>query len=192
METNRTDARAPQHGEIDPHVWQDPINTIHMVQAIRDRLAQADPANARTYPANAEPYTVELRRLDAWIVDQVQTVPQERRGLVTSHNTFGYFARRYGFEAAGTALESSSTEAADPSGAKLAMLVENIKAAQVPAIFAENVRNPKLLERVAAAAGVQLAPPLYTDSLGKARGDGDTYLKMMRYNVLTIVQALKR
>jgi ABC-type Zn uptake system ZnuABC Zn-binding protein ZnuA len=101
-------------------------------------------------------------------------------------------ARRYGFEVAGTALESFSTEASDPSGAKLAMLAENIKADKVPAIFAENVRSPKLLERVAAAAGVQLAPPLYADSLGKAGSQGDTYLKMMRYNVLTIVQALKR
>ena len=111
--------------------------------------------------------------------------------MVTSHNTFGYFARRYGFEVAGTALESFSTEASDPSGATFAMLVENIKAAQVPAIFAENVRSPKLLERVTAAAGVQLAPPLYTDSLGKAESQGNTYLKMMRCNV-TIVQALKR
>jgi ABC-type Zn uptake system ZnuABC Zn-binding protein ZnuA len=112
--------------------------------------------------------------------------------LVTSHATFAYFARRYGFEVVGTVQASFSTEAADPSGTKLAMLVENIKAAKVPAIFAENVRSPKLLERVAAAAGVQLAPPLYTDALGKAGSQGDTYLKMMRYNVLTIVQALKR
>ena len=111
---------------------------------------------------------------------------------MTSHDTFGYFAARYEFKVLGSGLESVSTEASDPSAAKFAKLCETIKAAKVPAIFAENVQNPKLMQRLAKEAGVKLAPPLYTDALGKEGSDGDTYVKIMRHNVNTIVTQLKQ
>jgi ABC-type Zn uptake system ZnuABC Zn-binding protein ZnuA len=117
-------------------------------------------------------------------------LPQARRKLVTSHDTFGYFAKRYGYEILGTALGSISTEAADPSAGAIVVLVEQIKAAGVPAIFAENVQNPGLMDRIAVEAGVKLGPTLYTDALGEPGSDGDTYLKMMRYNITSIVAAL--
>ena len=82
--------------------------------------------------------------------------PNANRKLVTSHDTFGYFARRYGFQVLGSGLESVSTEASDPSAADFAKLVDAIKAAKVPAIFAENVQNPKLMQRLAKEAGVRL------------------------------------
>jgi zinc/manganese transport system substrate-binding protein len=178
--------------EHDPHVWHDVQNALHMVEAIRDELATADPANADKYKANAAAYLQQLRELDKWVVDQVATVPEARRKLVTSHDTFGYFSDRYGFTVVGTALASFSTEAADPSAAEFAKLCEAIRGAKVPAIFAENVQNPKLMQRLAQEAGVKLAPPLYTDALGKEGSDGDTYLKMMRHNVSTIVANLKQ
>jgi ABC-type Zn uptake system ZnuABC Zn-binding protein ZnuA len=125
-------------------------------------------------------------------VGQVATVPEARRKLVTSHDTFGYFSNRYGFKVVGTALASFSTEAADPSAAEFAKLSGAIKAAKVPAIFAENVHNPKLMQRLAQEAGVRLAAPLYTDALGKEGSAGDTYVKMMRHNVTIIVNNLKQ
>jgi ABC-type Zn uptake system ZnuABC Zn-binding protein ZnuA len=88
-------------------------------------------------------------------------------------------------------LPSLSSDAADPSGAELAPLVDTIKRSRVPAIFAENIQNPRLLHQVATAAGVRLAPPLYTDARGKPGSAGDSYITMMRYNVSTIVQALR-
>ena len=177
--------------EHDPHVWHDVRNAIHMVGVIRDRLAEADPPNADKYKANAAAYLDRLTALDAWVVGKVATLPKEKRKLVTSHDTFGYFAERHGFEVVGTVLASVSTEASDPSPVTFAKLVESVKAARVPAIFAENVHNPKLIERLATEAGVKLAPPLFTDALGKTGSEGDTYEKMVRHNVTTIVDALK-
>jgi zinc/manganese transport system substrate-binding protein len=179
-----------QH-EDDPHVWHDVKNAIHMVGIIRDQLCEIDPRHAEQYRANAGAYLAKLEALHAWVEKEVEAIPPSRRKLVTNHDTFGYFADRYGFQVVGTALASISTEAADPSAAAFAKLVAQIKATGVPAIFAENVHNPKLMERLAAEAGVKLAPHLFTDALGKPGSVADSYEKMIRYNVSTIVAALK-
>jgi ABC-type Zn uptake system ZnuABC Zn-binding protein ZnuA len=179
-----------QQAEYDPHVWGDAGNAIRMVEAIRDALAKADAANADVYKTNAERYLAELKALDDFIVAQTSKLPPDRRKLVTMHDTIGYFGKRYGYAILGTALGSTSTEAADPSAGELAKLIEQIKAAGVPTIFAENVHNPDLMDRIAAEANVKLGPPLYTDALGEPGSDGDSYLKMMRYNVTAIVTAL--
>jgi zinc/manganese transport system substrate-binding protein len=176
------------HGEYDPHVWHDVANAIKMVEAIRDALAAADPANAAGYKANADAYLAELNTLDGFIVEQTATLPEERRKLVTTHDTFAYFARRYGYEIVGTAL--GATTAADPAAGEIVALVEQIKAAGVPAIFAENIQNPRLMEQIASEAGVALGPPLYTDALGEPGSDGATYVQMMRSNVTTLVTTL--
>lgn len=182
------DEQAP--GRFDPHVWHDVANAIVMVENIRDALTAADPASADLYEANAAAYMAELETLDAWVREQVATLPEDRRKLVTSHDTFGYFADAYGFEVVGTALGSLSTEAGDPAAREIATLISEIEAAGVPAIFAENVANPDLMESIAAEAGIALAPPLYTDALGPEGSPGATYDGMMRSNVTTIVEAL--
>ncbi|MBI4506970.1 MAG: zinc ABC transporter substrate-binding protein [Chloroflexi bacterium] len=184
--------RVEEHGEYDPHVWHDVQNAMHMVRVIRDALVAADAANAATYRANAEKYLAELQQLDSWIAERVKALPEGRRKLVTAHDTFEYFARRYGFAIVGTALGSVSTEVADPAAAKIAALINEIKAAGVPAIFAENVSNPRLMQRIASEAGVTLVTDLYTDALGKPGTPGDTYAKMLRSNVEKIVSALSR
>jgi ABC-type Zn uptake system ZnuABC Zn-binding protein ZnuA len=180
-----------EHGEYDPHAWHDVANVIVIVGTIRDALAAADPANAALYEANAAAYITELQALDTAIREQVATLPEDRRKLVTSHDTFGYFADAYGFEILGTALGSLSTEAGDPSARDIAMLIAQIEEAGVAAIFAENVANPDLMESLAAEAGVALAPALYTDALGPEGSPGETYVGMMRSNVTTIVEALR-
>ena len=179
-----------EHGEFDPHIWHDVQNVIVEVEAIRAALGTADPANAAVYDANAAAYTAELQELDAFIVGQVATLPEDRRRLVTSHDTFEYFADRYGFEIIGTALGSISTESGDPSARAINDLIADIDESGVPAIFAENVSNTDLMETVADEAGVTLAPTLYTDALGEPDSPGETYLGMMRYNVETIVGSL--
>jgi zinc/manganese transport system substrate-binding protein len=179
-----------EHGAFDPHVWHDVANAIVMVGNIHDGLVAADPAHAAAYDANAAAYTAELQALDGWVREQVATLPPERRKLVTNHDTFAYFAKAYGFEILGTALGSVSTEVGDPSAQKIVALVDEIDAAGVCAIFAENVANPDLMESIAAEAGVELAPSLYTDALGPPDSPGGTYDGMMRSNVTTIVTAL--
>ncbi len=185
------DDAAHEHGQFDPHVWHDVANVMMMVGNIRDALVAADPARAELYEANAAAYIGELEALDASIREQVGTLPEERRKLVTSHDTFGYFADAYGFEVIGTALGSLSTEAGDPSARDIATLITQIEEAGVPAIFAENVANPDLMESIAAEAGVELAPPLYTDALGPPGSPGETYIGVMQSNVTTIVDALR-
>jgi len=176
-------------GETDPHAWHDVANVIHMVEAIRDALKQADPANAQAYEENAQAYLAQLRELDNWVAQQVKAVPEAHRKLVTNHDTFGYFARRYGFEILGTILPTS-TEGASPSAQQMAQLVEALKASGVPAVFAETVSSNALLDQVATEAGVKVIASLYTDALGPPGSEGDTYVKMVRYNVTTVVNAL--
>lgn len=179
-----------EHEEFDPHAWHDPTKVIVTVESIRDALARADPGGAQYYRRNAAEYIAEIEKLDADVRRQVRSIPEDNRTLFTSHDTFGYFAQRYGF-GVDTALASVSTETGDPSAGETADLVEEIEASGVPAIFAENVSNPVLMENIASEANVELAPALYTDALGEPGSGGDTYVGMVRYNVSTMSEALE-
>ncbi len=176
--------------ENDPHFWLDPNNVIRYVENIRDGLSQADPAGALVYAQNAETYNERLRELDQWIVTQVEQIPLERRLLVTNHESFGYFADRYGFRVIGTILPGVST-GASPSAQQLAHLIELIKETGAPAIFLETGTNPQLAEQIARDTGVKVVSNLYTHSLSDADGPAPTYLDMMRHNTRLIVEALR-
>ena len=179
------------HGAYDPHIWHSAANAIQMTKNIRDALITADPANRPTYEANAEAYLKQLEELDAWIFDEVTKLPEPRRQLITTHDTFGYFAERYGFQIIGTVLPTT-TEGASPSAQEIAALVTNLKQAGVPAVFAENVSSNALLRQIADEAGLKIVASLYTDALGPVGSEGDTYLSMMRSNVATIVTELSK
>lgn len=185
------DGAHPGELEADPHVWHDVDNVIMMVEIIRDVLAKTDPEHSKTYRQNAEIYIKKLSELQGWIFKEVSTLNEDRRKLVTSHDTFGYFARRYGFTVIATVIGSATTEAADPSAATLAHLVGEIRSSGVPAIFVENVSNPQVVRTIAREAGVRVAPSLYTDALGGPGSEGEDYVKMMTYNVKTILEALR-
>jgi zinc/manganese transport system substrate-binding protein/manganese/iron transport system substrate-binding protein len=174
----------------DPHLWFDVRNAMHYVERIRDGLIQADPAGQATYTANADRYLTQLRDLDQWIIDQVGQLPAERRNLVTSHDTFGYFAARYGFEVIGTLFPTTGVEA-EPLAQEIAALIEAIKASGVKAIFTENTVDPKFAEQIAADAGVEVVTGLYTDALGGPGSGAETYVDMMRFDVNAIVEALQ-
>lgn len=179
-----------EHGDGDPHIWGDVSNVITAVEVIRDTLAEADPDNADTFHANAAAYIAELEALDTYIQEQIATVPEENRKLVTSHDTFGYYADAYGLEVVGTALGAATSDTGDPSAGDVATLVGIIEDAGVPAIFTENTVNPDLMQSIADEAGVELAPTLYTDALGEEGSAGASYIGMMTYNTGTIVAAL--
>lgn len=178
------------HHEGDPHFWLDPVLTIKYVENIRDGLSQADPAGQAVYAANAAAYIAKLQELDGWIKAQVQTVPAARRLLVTNHESFGYFADRYGFTIVGTVIPSVSTGAA-PSAQEMAALIGHIKEHVAPAIFLETGANPQLARQIGQEAGIKVVTELYTHSVTDAKGVAPTYLDMMRYNVKAIVEALK-
>lgn len=177
--------------ETDPHAWQDVTNVILYTQNVRDALVAIDPANKDKYTANAKDYIEKLQSLDAWVKDQVALIPVDKRKLVTNHDALGYFARAYGFKIIGAVIPSATTEAADPSAKETADLLNIIKANGVHAIFSENMANPKLAQTLAKEADVQVGPELYTDALGPVGSEGETYLKMIKYNVGVFQKYLK-
>lgn len=169
-----------------PHFWLDPQYAKIYVQKIHDQLIALDPGGSATYDANTTAYLAQLDELDAWIQQQVATIPAENRKLVTFHEAYPYFAARYGFELVGVITPSPGQ---DPSAGELAQLVGKVKAAHVKAVFSEAQFSPKLTQTLADEAGVrQVITDLYNDSLGDP--PADSYLGMMRYNVGRMVQAL--
>ncbi len=173
----------------DPHFWLDPTLVVKYVENIRDGLTQADPAGAATYKANADAYIAKLYALDSKIKNAVNTIPAANRQLVTDHDTFGYYADRYGFEIVGMLVPSFS--AADASTARqLAALIDQIQARHARAIFLEQNDNPQVAQQIARDTGVKIVTGLYTHSLSDANGPAPTYLQMLDYDTLLIVNAL--
>jgi ABC-type Zn uptake system ZnuABC Zn-binding protein ZnuA len=173
----------------DPHWWQDARNAQFAVAAIRDALVEADPDGAPTYRRNARVYQEQLMELDARIAGCADRLPQKSRKLVTSHDSLGYYARRYGFQIVGAAIPSLSSQA-QPSAAATQRLVDRIRAEHVPAIFPESALNPKLERAIARDAGARVAPPLWADALGPPGSSGATYAGALAANTRTIVGAL--
>ena len=173
----------------DPHTWTDPNNVLHWVDNVEAALSRLDPAHAATYKANADAYRAQLRDLDAWVREQVSTIPAENRKLVTDHATYAYFAERYGFEQIGAVVPGYST-AAQPSAQSLADLEDRIVTFGVKAVFVGKTVNPALAQRVADDTGIKLVT-LYTGSLTDSGGEADSYLNYVRYNVMAIVEGLR-
>lgn len=173
----------------DPHVWGDAENAIAMTVAIRDRLIELSPEDEAEFTTNAEELIIELQQVDQWITEQIATIPQNQRKLVTTHDAFQYFTNAYSLEMAGTLIGISTEE--QPSAQTVKNLANSIKKMQIPAIFAETTINPQLIKTVAEEAGVKLAPQeLYSDSIGASGSAGDSYIKMLVANTKSIVESL--
>ena len=177
------------HGPLDPHFWFDPNRVKIAVNDIAARLSALDPEGADLYSQNAADYGAQLDELHSWIQEQVALVPPEHRLLVTSHDTFAYFADVYGFEVIGALIPSLAPDVV-PSAEHLAGLVEVIREHNAPAVFSETTVSGKLPEALANETGAGLFQ-LYADSLGEKGSEAGTYLEMVRINVERIVDALK-
>ena len=178
-----------EHASGDPHTWMDPNNVIVWTQLVANALVQVDPEHSSTYQSNAEQIQVDLSELDRWVAQQVAQIPVVDRQLVTDHLVFGYFADRYGFTQVGAIIPGFST-LSEPSAQELAQLEDDIARMNVPVIFVGWSANQNLAQRIAEDTGVQVIP-LYTHSLSEPGGDADSYQDFIRYNVNTIVEALK-
>lgn len=175
------------HEGDDPHAWQSVPNVKIYAANIAQALIAADPAGEAVYRANAEAYAAELDRLDAEIRAALAALPQERRRVVTTHDSFGYFASEYGFEFIAPKGVSTESEA---SARDVARIIRQIKAAKAPAVFLENVTDPRLIERIASESGARIGGVLYSDSLSPADGPAGTYIDMMRHNIRELTKAL--
>ncbi len=173
----------------DPHVWTDPMRMAAAARIIAAELAALD--GSVDWEGNAERYAQELLVADEEIAAALEAVPDDRRTLVTNHDSLGYFADRYGFEVVATVIPGGTT-LGDPSSAELADLVAVIGDTGVPAIFAENVEPAALAEAVAAEAGDGVAVvELFTDSLGEPGSGADTLIGMLRTNAERIAAAME-
>ncbi len=166
-----------------PHLWLDVLNAIAYVEHIRDALAEIDPAGADTYRANADGYLAELRILDEEVAAAIDSIPPERRKLVTFHDAFPYLARRYGLEVVAVVVASPGKE---PSAKDVANLVDAIAAEDVPAVFKEPQLNARILELAADDAGVEVCT-LHSAALDKKV---NTYVKLMRFNAKELTRCL--
>jgi zinc/manganese transport system substrate-binding protein len=183
------ESSGPEASRFDPHWWHDPRNAEAAVRVIRDRLIRADPAGRPTFTANARTYLARLRRLDAGIGRCFARIPADRRTLVTDHDAFGYFARRYGIRIVGAIIPSQTTQA-QPSARDVARLVTVIRRERVRAVFPESSVNPKLAQAIAAETGASARYTLYGDTLGPAGSPGATYLGMEAANADAMVRGM--
>lgn len=176
--------------EPDPHIWHDVENGIRMVELIEETLVEIDPDNAETYASNAEALTSELEQLDTWIPEQIATIPENQRRLITTHDAMSYYARAYGLTVEGTLLGVSTDEA--PTAAEVKSLSEGIQKIGVPTVFAELTANDKVLETVANEAGVEISEDvLIADGIGEQGTPVGSYQGMLVYNTCTIVTGLE-
>ncbi len=171
----------------DAHWWHDPRNAEAAVEEIRRALIEAEPSNAAEFRRNADAYLGKLRALDRGIAKCMDSLPATQRKLVTDHDAFGYFAKRYGITVVGAVIPSQTTQA-QPSAKDVSDLVNLIEREGVTAVFPESSVSPKLAETIAHETGASSDHTLYGDTLGSEDSSGATYLQMEAANADAMVQ----
>lgn len=177
----------------DPHVWFSVQHWMTVTETIRDVLIEQDPDHAETYKANAEKYLAQLQELDAYAKEQIASIPEEGRVLVTAHDAFGYFGDAYGIEVMG--LQGLST-ASEYGSKDVSNLRDYLVEKKIKAVFVESSVPKKSIEAVVEGAKkkgheVKIGGELFSDAMGKEGTEEGTYIGMVRHNVDTIVSALK-
>ncbi len=179
-------------GHYDPHLWMDPALWVQTVDIVRERLAEMDPDHADDYAANAAAFKTELEQLDAYAERALATVPESRRVLVTAHDAFNYFGRRFGFEVVG--IQGLSTES-EAGVRDIERLVDLLVERDVPAVFVESTvpeKNVRALIDGARQRGhaVTIGGELFSDAMGEVGTYEGTYVGMIDHNVTTVARAL--
>jgi ABC-type Zn uptake system ZnuABC Zn-binding protein ZnuA len=174
------------HGGDDPHWWHSIANIERATRIVRDEFSRLRPDDKAAFAANASAYLAKLDSLEKWVRAKVAELPRDRRKLVTSHDSFGYFAKEFGFTVYPIAGISRSDQ---PGSRKVADIIATIRAQQVKALFSEDMENPKVLRQITEETGARLGGELLADGLGA--GELGTIEAMFRHNVTTIVEALK-
>jgi zinc/manganese transport system substrate-binding protein len=173
--------------DADPHAWQSVINAKLYVANIRDALVAADTADAEAFRANAGAYLTKLDGLDREVRAAVAQIPDARRKVISTHRAFGYFAAAYGVEFIAPLGVSTESEA---SARDIAGIITQVKTAKIPAVFLENISDPRLIRQIAAETGAKVGGTLYSDSLTPEKGAAPTYIDMVRHNIKALTSAL--
>ena len=181
IDSEHQDGDGRDHSLGDPHFWLDPILAVHYIEGIRDGLSRADPENSKRYSDNAVAYVKQLRDLDREIADILSVVPPERRRLVTFHDSYGYFGRRYGWEVSAFV----PSDASDVTPRAVARVIEEIQAEGIPAVFSEPQFRRDVMEQAVLDTGVNLGTihSMVSNTV-------PTYLDLMRTNAKTLAENL--
>jgi zinc/manganese transport system substrate-binding protein len=183
-----TPRRTGEGGAVDPHAWQAVANAEIYVRNIRDALIKVDPPGRAYYEADATAYLARLDRLDRDVRAAIATIPPARRKVITTHDAFAYFGAAYGITFIAPLGVSTESEA---SARGIARIIRQVRQDMVPALFLENVSDPRLLQRISAETGTRIGGTLYADQLSGPDGPAPTYIDMIRHNVSEIVAALR-
>jgi zinc/manganese transport system substrate-binding protein len=171
----------------DPHAWQSVGNAKIYVGNIRDALISVDAADAEIFQFNAARYLSELDALDAEVRADVAKIPPGRRRVISTHDAFGYFAAAYGVNFIAPLGVSTETE---PSARDVANIISQVKADSIPAVFLENMTDPRLMRRIASETGAKIGGTLFSDALTGEKGDAPTYIDLVRHNIKALTSAL--
>lgn len=176
-------------GAADPHAWMDAGKGEFYLRNIRDALIELSPEHKEEITENYENYSRQLSDLDEYIEQEIKKIPEAQRILITSHDAFQYYGRRYGLNL--QAIQGVSTDA-EVQTADIRRVNKVIRESGVPAVFVESTINPKMLNRIAKDNDIVVGGSLFSDSIGDEKSAAPTYLEMLRYNTNTIVAALSR
>jgi zinc/manganese transport system substrate-binding protein len=181
------DEDKPGRMAIDPHAWQSVAEAKIYVANIRDGLVAIDPGGKAIYDANAAVYLGKLDELEEQVRAAIASIPVDRRKIITTHDAFGYFGAAYGMTF--IAPDGVSTEA-EPSAKDVAKIITQIRKQKIPAVFLENISDPRLMEQIARETGAIIGGTLYSDALSEPSGPAGTYIDMMRHNIREFTKAL--
>ena len=177
-----------EQGHPNPHLWLNPEHAMRYATLVRDELIRVDPKNKAVYEQNAAQFLKKLEALDQAIKEAAQTIPQNNRRLLTYHDSWPYFARRYGFLVIGAVQPS---DFADPSPREVVRLIEQIRKEKVPAVFGSEVFPSPVLEQIAREAKSRYIDKLRDDELPGKPGDPQhSYVGMMIDNMTIMFEAL--
>jgi ABC-type Zn uptake system ZnuABC Zn-binding protein ZnuA len=177
-----------EQGHPNPHLWLNPQYAMRYATLVRDELIKLDPKNKAVYEQNSAQFLKKLEALDQAIKEAAQTIPQNNRRLLTYHDSWPYFSRRYGFQVIGAVQPS---DFADPSPREVVRLIEQIRREKVPAVFGSEVFPSPVLEQIAREAKSRYIDKLRDDELPGKPGEAQhSYVGMMIENMTIMFEAL--
>ena len=175
-------------GKPNPHAWMSPKNAVIYVENIRQALGKLDPVNAATYDKNAKAYTAQIKAIDLQLKTAIAAIPPDKRFIVSCEGAFSYIARDYGLKEVYLWAVNAEQQATPKQVEKV---IKTVKENRIPAVFCESTVNTKAQLQVAKESGAKFGGLFYVDSLSPADGPASTYLKLLEYNVNTLIKGLE-
>lgn len=173
---------------VDPHAWNSLVNGEIYARNIMQALENADPSHAQDYAQRGADYIQQMEKLDSWAIEQYQTIPASKRFVLTSHDAFGYYGKRYGVTFNAPLGLSTESEA---SAQQVGSLIRELKQRHITHYFTENQTDPRLVKQIAQASGATPGGELYPEALSTQKGPAASYLVAFRYNTQQLLSSMR-